>query len=458
MYEEKNSKFNHGNIIILILKLILVAIFIFILCWLFLKNNKQGVVSENNREFIDNINYMKESAKDYFSKNNLPQKNGEKVKLTLEDMIDQKLILDFTNNGKSCSLKDSYVQVTKTEDNDYALKVNLKCGKTEDFIVTSMASKEVICQDCNEKDETNEPTPEQPNISINENNQNNQNDAAKEETTNKKTITTKKTTTKVVTKITYKYYDLCNDCTVTHPKTKEKYYEVYSYTDWAEGSIYGDNYENKCERDNVYTYCKTNIATFYSNCTIPQNFNQSSYTYTLSLDNINSKKIGAQSWAYGYYETINDYETYLSKKASKVEENTSKQVELVDAQTMMNAALKKENFTYNPQKFYLENGIYKMKIKIDILNKNGVTPYYSKNLGYNVYFVPVKFSLRLIDYDTCVRDLISNKYKYPNYTTISNESVTRCQHRQKITKWVKENELEQYLNNGWNKTGNIKEK
>ncbi len=471
MYEEKDSKFKKGNWLILILKLLLVAILAFILCWLFMRNNKkQTVTTETEPEFIQNINYMKESALEYFTSDRLPQNEGGKIKITLADMLDQKLLIDFTQNGKKCDLNASYIQATKTEDDNYALKVNLKCGKNEDFIVTSIEKKDNVCNTCPNLNENKEP--ETPDIEAKPNNNNNSNNSSnssnttstnsnKGNSTSSSSSSSSKTTVtkKVIKKVTYKYYNLCDSCTVeTVTPTKEKYYELYSYTDWVGGAYYGDNYENKCERTNVYTYCKTSMANFYSSCTIPENYNQSSYTYTLNLTNINSKTTGANAMGFGYYTNLSDYETYLNKKASKVEENTTQKVELVDAQTMMNASLKQGNFTYNPQKFYLENGIYKMQIKIDILNKNGVTPYYSRNLGYNVYFVPVKFSLRLIDYDTCVRDLVSNKDKYPGYTAISNESVNYCQHREKIYKWVKESELNNYLNNGWTKTGNVKEK
>ena len=460
MYEEKDSKFKKGNWLILILKLLLVAIFAFILCWLFMRNNKkQTVTTEPNPEFIQNINYMKESALEYFTSDRLPKNDGGKIKVSLEDMLDQKLLIDFTQNGKKCDLKASYIQATKTEDDNYALKVNLKCGNKEDFIVTSIEKKDNTCNNCPTPDVNKEPiTPDtEDKTNNNSNNSTASTDSNKGNSTSSSTTTTK--VTKVIKKVTYKYYNLCDSCTVeTVPPTKEKYYELYSYTDWVEGAYYGDNYENKCERTNVFTYCKTSMANFYSSCTIPENYNQSSYTYTLNLTNINSKTTGAEAMSFSYYTNLSDYETYLNKKASKVEENTIKKVELVDAQTMMNASLKQGNFTYNPQKFYLENGVYKMQIKIDILNKNGVTPYYSRNLGYNVYFVPVKFSLRLINYDSCVRDLVSNKDKYPGYTAISNESVNYCQHREKIYKWVKESELNNYLNNGWTKTGNVKEK
>ena len=86
MYEETDKKFLTKDLILLILKLVFLAIFIFIICWLFLRNNKGTVIKENDKDFIININAMKESAFEYFTKENLPSKNGQSIKLTLEEM------------------------------------------------------------------------------------------------------------------------------------------------------------------------------------------------------------------------------------------------------------------------------------------------------------------------------------------------------------------------------------
>ena len=47
--------------------------------------------------------------------------------MTLKQLLDNKLILEFTDkNGNTCDTTNSYVQVTKTLDSEYALSsINL---------------------------------------------------------------------------------------------------------------------------------------------------------------------------------------------------------------------------------------------------------------------------------------------------------------------------------------------
>ena len=46
----------------------------------------------------------------------MPEKVGDSVKLTLQDMLDKKLILPFLDkDGNECDAKKSYVKVTKEE-------------------------------------------------------------------------------------------------------------------------------------------------------------------------------------------------------------------------------------------------------------------------------------------------------------------------------------------------------
>ena len=71
-----------------------------------------------DRIFGENVLNMKEAAKSYFTTERLPQTVGSKTALTLGDMLSKKIILPFKDkNGKTCSEKDSYVEVTKTKEN-----------------------------------------------------------------------------------------------------------------------------------------------------------------------------------------------------------------------------------------------------------------------------------------------------------------------------------------------------
>ncbi len=118
-----------------LLKLILIIIFVLLLVWLLPIPNLTGL---NNRIFNANVSEMKDAAISYFTTDRLPQNEGDSVVLTLQEMLDMKLLLPFTDkDGKSCDTKNSYVKLTKTA-TEYELKVYLKCNKEEDYIIVHL--------------------------------------------------------------------------------------------------------------------------------------------------------------------------------------------------------------------------------------------------------------------------------------------------------------------------------
>ena len=155
MYEESNRSVFNGGLLSLILRLLLLAIFVFILCWLFTRNSAT-VIRETNSSFASNISTMKEAAFEYFTTDKLPENVGGTEKLSLTQMLNQKLLIDFTDNGKDCDTNDSFVQATKTADENYALKVSLTCDKQSDFIVTTIEKPNlnvtVDCAACHDAD------------------------------------------------------------------------------------------------------------------------------------------------------------------------------------------------------------------------------------------------------------------------------------------------------------------
>ena len=135
-----------------LLSLILIIIFILLLMWLLpmpnSKNNNNngnnnveitGLDALTNRIFNANIQEMKNAAILYFTKDKLPSKTGETVTLTLQEMLDKKLLLPFTDkNGNACDTQKSYVSLTKKGDDSYEMKVNLKCDDQEDYILVNL--------------------------------------------------------------------------------------------------------------------------------------------------------------------------------------------------------------------------------------------------------------------------------------------------------------------------------
>lgn len=149
MYEERSEKFSLRDVLIQVL---FVTLFIFLMLWLF---PTKGFVNKKinktyNEAFNNNVNAMKDSAKSYFTNERLPQKVGDEEVITLGDMLDLKIILPFVDSkGKTCDLNESYVLVTK-EENEYLMKINLKCTDYEDYLLVHMGCYEycttAICE------------------------------------------------------------------------------------------------------------------------------------------------------------------------------------------------------------------------------------------------------------------------------------------------------------------------
>ena len=159
-----------------LLKLFLVIVFVFLLCWLLPKfmvpaitksmNGKgcsastcdcAGVKALTSQIFSNNLDKMKEAAISYYANERLPQKVGESKKLTLSDMIGLKIITPLIDkNGKAVDVEKSYVKITKT-DEEYILKVNIKDSEKEDYILVHIGCYDYCDSDVCQKKETKVP-------------------------------------------------------------------------------------------------------------------------------------------------------------------------------------------------------------------------------------------------------------------------------------------------------------
>jgi hypothetical protein len=159
MYDER-ERFSFKDVI---LQIVLVVLFVFLLLWLFptksyvdkkLEGNSNAL---NNQIFTQNVNNMKEAAISYFTTSRLPKKIGDKETLTLGDMLDKKLLIPFLDsNNKQCSLTESYVEITKM-DEEYILKVNLNCSDNSDYVLVHLGCYNYCESGLCEKQETTEP-------------------------------------------------------------------------------------------------------------------------------------------------------------------------------------------------------------------------------------------------------------------------------------------------------------
>ena len=202
-----------------IMKLILIIIFVLLLIWLVPWPNMDSYINSLNplkdQIFNSNLQTMKDAGITYFTTERLPKEVGDKTTLSLQQMLDMKLLIPFTDrNGNSCDVTKSYVSLEKKE-TEYVMKVNLKCGEEEDYILVhlgcySYCDKD-ICEAKPDKTEKPSTTPKQKS-----------NDNVVPTTSPKVTPTTKPTTKPTITPTTKPTTSPTSNPTTT-PTYKPKY-------------------------------------------------------------------------------------------------------------------------------------------------------------------------------------------------------------------------------------------
>lgn len=111
----------------------------------------EGLVKEI--VFNDNLKTIKEAAISYFTNERLPQSMGEKVKITLREMQEKRLLLNVRDaSANSCDGNKSYVEVTKSN-NEYLMKILLSCSDLEDHIIVHLGCYDYCDKDVCEKEE-----------------------------------------------------------------------------------------------------------------------------------------------------------------------------------------------------------------------------------------------------------------------------------------------------------------
>ncbi len=154
--EEERKSINWNNVFKKGLLIVIGALVIFLIIWLFTRNNSNAVnnntpnnngninVSTDNNNntnnggitnpdvysnvFIDDYRYFHDTAKEYFLISELPA-NGATIKYTLRELIQKGLILPFGyQNNETCDQEASYVTVTNL-DGKYHMTVTLVCGR-----------------------------------------------------------------------------------------------------------------------------------------------------------------------------------------------------------------------------------------------------------------------------------------------------------------------------------------
>ncbi|MEG2457749.1 MAG: hypothetical protein RSB41_02540 [Bacilli bacterium] len=126
-------------------KVVFLIIFVLLMLWLFPKVPNMTAFYSN--VFRENISYMKDAAKSYYTNERLPKNIGDSQEITLQEMINKSLILPFVDkDGYPCDTQSSYVQVTKQQ-SEYSMKVNLVCKGEKNYIVETLGCYN-YCENC----------------------------------------------------------------------------------------------------------------------------------------------------------------------------------------------------------------------------------------------------------------------------------------------------------------------
>ncbi len=160
MYTEENAR-GRFPLRDILLKAIVVIIFLILIIFIITKittpnSNVNKTDSNYDKVFSKNLETMENVAYEYYTADRLPKEIGDVNELTLREMINTNLLEAFTDaNGKACDVNKSYIRLTKNDD-DYTLRVSLKCDEKEDYTLTKVGEYDYCEHDICKKDPTKE--------------------------------------------------------------------------------------------------------------------------------------------------------------------------------------------------------------------------------------------------------------------------------------------------------------
>lgn len=353
------------NWLSLFIKIIILFIFVLIIIWLICKIVGNNKLSET---FINNIENMEKVSIEYFKTVDLPLDKGKNLKITLDELIEKKLlILEDSNSENSCDKHNSYSEITR-EKNKYIIKTTLTCGKEKDTIRTNFSLND--CKNCQENQNNKDEVKEE-NSNNNENNNNTQG-------------------------ITY------------YEHTKEN----TSYTKWMRGSTTGENIENK------YEYYGIAYDTYYTLGVISAD--QKSITYTLKLNNVPNSRY--------YFTTIEEVNNYLETEENQYldEKDVSiyKGSKTNIPDEISKYSLRETNFTYKLSPYYRKGSFY-IRVTININNTDGIDTYYDNKLKEKAYLVPLKVKIKFASNNISETkpNGLYETISYYRYVTVNKETI-----------------------------------
>ena len=407
-----------------------------------------------DKVFNDNIQTMKNAARNYYTVDRLPDTIGETKSMSLKQLIDNKIILEFSDkDGKACDTANSYVQVTKTLDSEYALKVQLTCGDESDYIIDTIGcngtcllsevndAKNTATKTLSDEDDTDYYDAKLGSKGTNSNYTTGGsknyyyyplgNGGGSTTTIIKYPSTTNNTTNNNTTNNNSGNNSNSNSGSNSN---KTKYYQqakiVNSTGSWIKGYKTGSNIENKTERINYYYYTyytnsntRSQISDYRTTTYITPNefYYGHSYSYEIQLTNIPSS-VNSVSLTSTRYFNSSDYQAYLNNRNVNLYmsgNNMLANSSIRNASQFSNSSLKSGNFLYSVSNPYKSNNVWRVRVTITLKSNATMASYYDSYLNKYIYFVPVYFRVTYYTNSSSTKTVLdteSNAYKY-NYTS-----------------------------------------
>lgn len=228
MYEDAKFKLNI-NWKSLLIKLIILLAIVFVICFIIFKPNNSKVSLDSN------INLVKVAAINYFKDNTILENIGDTDNVSIKKLIKEDYLEALEDeDGNSCTNKNSNVILSKIRDNEYILKVSLKCGKNSFSKVFNLKNKDL-------------------NNEIKEEIIDNNNEIIDNQVVDDKEIIEDNKNTKPKE-------DIKNNDTKKEEVREEKPKRIVSYKhikygEWVEGTRYSNSIENSTKEIHYYNYC-----------------------------------------------------------------------------------------------------------------------------------------------------------------------------------------------------------
>lgn len=152
--KKTNKKKKNNSALLLLLKKInwkslalkLILLFISMILVIFTISRIKKHHEKQNETFNNNISIISNASLEYFNNNPLPKNIGDSTSFILEEMKNLNLITEIKNDeNKFCNYLDSYIILTKMTNEEYRLKIYLKCPDKNKTIEEKMICSENSC-------------------------------------------------------------------------------------------------------------------------------------------------------------------------------------------------------------------------------------------------------------------------------------------------------------------------